>query len=110
LILVEGSVTTREKRLRRAAARQGLRLAKSARRNPDAEDFGKYRIENPQLDNAVVAGGSPFDYSLDLDDVEEALAQHGEKRPHHPLQRDEDYENAITPHAPHDGHWRTSRT
>jgi hypothetical protein len=108
LTLVEGSVTTRERRLRRVAARQGLRLSKSARRDPRAEDFGKYRIENPELNNAVVAGGSPFDYSLDLDGVEDALVRYRDRQHHHPLQRDEDYENAITPHAPHDGHWRTS--
>jgi hypothetical protein len=106
---VKASVMTREKRLRRAAARQGLRLSKSARRNPSAEDFGRYRIENPQAGNAVVAGNSPFDYSLDLDEVEDALQRYRDGRHHHPLQRDEDYENAITPHAPHDGHWHTSR-
>ena len=99
---MEASELTREKRLRRAAARQGLRLSKSLRRDPYANDYGKYRVENPHLGGIIVAGGSPFDYSLDLDGVELVLFpdRHG-----HPLNRDEDYENAITPHAPHDGKW-----
>ena len=95
---------TREKRLRRAAARQGLRLSKSPRRDPYANDYGKYRVENPHLSGVIVAGGCPFDYSLDLDEVEVVLDQ-DRHRHGHPLNRDEDYENAITPHAPHDGNW-----
>jgi hypothetical protein len=98
---------TREKRLRRAAARQGLRLSKSPRRDPYASDYGKYRVEHPDSGGKIVAGGAPFEYSLDLDQVELVLFpdrhRHG-----HPLNRDEDYENAITPHAPHDGNWRGS--
>ena len=96
------SETTREKRLRRAAARQGLRLAKSPRRNRRASDYGKYRVEDQGPGGSVVAGGVPYDYSLNLDQVELVLFpdRHG-----HPLNRDEDYENAITPHAPHDGDW-----
>ena len=70
---MEVNEITREKRLRRAAARQGLRLAKSARRDPYANDYGKYRVENPHLGGVIVAGGLPFDYSLDLDEVEEVL-------------------------------------
>jgi transposase InsO family protein len=102
---MDASEITREKRLRRAAARQGLRLSKSARRNPYANDYGKYRVEDPHLGGLIVAGGSPFDYSLDLDEVEKVLSpnQHGGHG--RPLRRDEDYENAITPHAPHDGNW-----
>ena len=96
---------TREKRLRRAAARQGLRLSKSPRRDPYANDFGKYRVENANLAGVIVAGGLPFDYSLDLDEVEEFLFPDRDRRHGHPLNRDEDYENAITPHAPHDGNW-----
>jgi hypothetical protein len=44
----------REKRLRRAAARQGLRLSKSARRDRNANDYGKYRVENPEARDAIV--------------------------------------------------------
>src|SRR5262245_33252294 len=105
---MDGSEITREKRLRRAAARQGLRLSKSARRDPRANDYGKYRVENPGLGGAVVAGGAPFDYSLDLDGVELVLFPDRYRSHGHPLNRDEDYENAITPHAPHDGQWRTT--
>ncbi len=102
---MDASEITREKRLRRAAARQGLRLSKSARRDRYAKDYGKYRVENPHLSDAIVAGGAPFDYSLDLDQVEDVLFPDRHRRPSHPLRRDEDYENAITPHAPHDGNW-----
>jgi hypothetical protein len=106
-MLMDASKITREKRLRRAAARQGLRLSKSARRDPYANDYGKYRVENPHLGGVIVAGGSPFDYSLDLDEVEEVLFPNRYRSHGRPLRRDEDYENAITPHAPHDGNWRS---
>jgi hypothetical protein len=96
---------SRERRLRRAAARQGLRLSKSARRDRYANDFGKYRLENPRQGGAVVAGGKPFGHSLNLDQVELLLFPERFRRHDHPLRRDEDYENAITPHAPHDGDW-----
>lgn len=102
---METSQISREKRLRRAAARQGLRLAKSTRRDPRADDYGKYRLENLRLTGVVVAGGSPFEYSLDLNQVEEVLFPDLNRKHGHPLRRDEDYENAITPHAPHDGKW-----
>jgi hypothetical protein len=107
---MEAAEITREKRLRRAAARQGLRLSKSARRDPYANDYGKYRVENPHLGGVIVAGGYPFDYSLDLDGVEAILFpdrdEDRDRSRRHPLNRDEDYENAITPHAPHDGNWK----
>jgi hypothetical protein len=106
---MESSQITREKRLRRAAARQGLRLSKSARRDPHASDYGKYRLENPQLRGVVVAGGSPLAYSLDLNEVEQVLFPERNRSNRRPLRRDEDYENAITPHAPHDGIWRRSQ-
>ena len=102
---MEAGEITREKRLRRAAERQGLRLSKSARRDPHASDYGKYRVENPRS-GAIVAGGTPFDFSLDLDQVEVVLFPDRHRTHGHPLNRDEDYENAITPHAPHDGNWR----
>ena len=103
---MEGSEITREKRLRRAAARQGLRLSKSSRRDPHANEYGKYRVEDPHRSGAIVAGGSPFDYSLGLDEVERVLFPDRYRGRGRPLRRDEDYENAITPHAPHDGDWR----
>jgi hypothetical protein len=102
---MDASDVRREKRLRRQAARQGLHLSKSARRDPRAGDYGKYRVENPRANNAIVAGGSPFDYSLNLDEVEAVLFPDRFRTHGRPLRRDEDYENAITPHAPHDGDW-----
>src|SRR5690606_38550870 len=87
---VDQDELTREDQLRRAAQRKGLRLSKS--------DDGRYTIEGLHSD---AAGESAVD--LDLDEVEQALFQPQPRD--HPLARDEDYENAITPHAPHDGHW-----
>jgi len=95
----------REKRLRRAAARQGLRLSKSARRESRGNDHGRYRLDNPELDVAVLAGHPALDYTLDLDGVEDVLFPDRHGAHEHPLARDEDFENAITPHAPHDGNW-----
>lgn len=37
-----------ENRLRRVAARQGLVLQRSRRRDPRAVDFGKYRFSNEE--------------------------------------------------------------
>jgi hypothetical protein len=96
---------SREKRLRRAAEREGLRLSKSARRNPSAADYGRYRLEDRNRSGADLAGRPPSGYDLDLDRVEEILFWRTHHRHGHPLNRDEDYENAITPHAPHDGNW-----
>jgi hypothetical protein len=95
----------REKRLRHAAARQGLRLSKSTRRDDPAGDRGRYRLSNPNLEPELAAGGSPPDYTLDLDGVEDVLFPYRHGAHDHPLARDEDFENAITPHAPHDGNW-----
>lgn len=57
-----------EVRIRRKAARQGLVLTKSRRRDPDAIDFGGYMLVDGRT-NAVVAGSDPFPYSLTLDDA-----------------------------------------
>jgi hypothetical protein len=57
-----------ENRLRRAAARQGLRLEKSRRRDPRAYDYGTYAL----IDGAsrtLVAGDTNTGYGLDLEDV-----------------------------------------
>lgn len=54
------------------AARQGLGLQKSRRRDPRALDYGGWMIVNPET-NAVVAGGHPAPYSFTLDDIEEFL-------------------------------------
>ena len=89
-----GDDILREEQLGRAAERRGLRLVKA----PD----GKYKIETAEPASGIAGGGPPVDCP-DLDAVEQFLFS----PPAHsrPLRRDEDYENAITPHAPHDGDW-----
>ena len=62
----------RENRLRRMAERQGLSVRKSRRRDPRAVDYGLYHLVDTDL-NAIIAGGSPWNYSMTLDDVEEWL-------------------------------------
>lgn len=57
----------RENRLRRAAARQGLALAKSRRRDPRALDFGLYWLTDQ--DGAFVTPES----GTDLDEIERYL-------------------------------------
>jgi len=66
----------REGRLRRAAARHGLRLLKSPRRDPDAFDFGLYALVDVQHGGAIHAGsaiGTP--YALDLDEAARCLRE-----------------------------------
>ena len=55
---------TREMRLRRAAARQGLELKRSRRRDPRALDFGAWWLVNPAT-GAIVAGDERTGMSLD---------------------------------------------
>lgn len=64
--------TSRERRLRRLAQRQGLQLAKSRRRNPHAADYGMYWLVDPYL-NTVVFGIGPAGADADLDAIERAL-------------------------------------
>lgn len=65
----------REDRLRRRAARQGLRLMKSRRRDRRAIDYGTYQLVNPHT-HALVSYGLSAGYGLSLDEVEEALTEH----------------------------------
>ena len=67
----------RENRLRRAAARQGLRLEKSRRRDERALDYGRYWLVDGPGPNGggwrsrrMIAGGV---YGCRLDEIEEAL-------------------------------------
>jgi hypothetical protein len=62
----------RENRLRRAAARQGLRLTKSRRRDPLALDFGRYWLTDDN--NRGVAGDMN---GCTLDEIEEVLRNPG---------------------------------
>ena len=67
-----GADKARENRLRRVAARQGLRLTRSRARDPEAPDFGTYVLTDPAT-NFVVASGLQIGHGLSLDDVERAL-------------------------------------
>ena len=61
-----------ENRVRRALSRRGLILSKTRRRDPKARDFDGYMIIDADT-NSVVAGGTPFAFSMSLFDVEEWL-------------------------------------
>lgn len=64
----------RANRLRRAAARQGLQLIKSRRRDPRALDYGGWMITEFST-NTVVVGATPREFSMSLDDVERYLTR-----------------------------------
>jgi len=79
----------RENKLRRMAERQGRKLEKSRRRDPRAVDYGGYMLLDART-NAVIAGDSPFAYSLTLDDVEAMVGDdiHVVAEPDLPVQPD----------------------
>jgi hypothetical protein len=60
----------RENRLRRIAARRGLILRKSKRRDPGALDFGAYWLDDAE-GNYLVYGDQ---WGTDLDGIEEYLS------------------------------------
>lgn len=60
----------RENRARRMAARQGLALVKSRRRDEHALDYGRYWLLSPHNSNALVAGG---EWGITLEEVEHEL-------------------------------------
>ena len=62
----------RENRLRRMAARQGLQLRKSRRRDPLARGFGTFMLVDPYI-NGMVAGDHQMGYGWSLDDIEDWL-------------------------------------
>lgn len=64
----------RENRLRRMAARQGLRLSKCRRRDPRAIDFGCYMLTDTEK-NCVVAGAERGRPDFTLNDVEDFLTK-----------------------------------
>ena len=66
----------RENRIRRMAARQGLTLARSRRRDPRAIDYGTYWLIVPTT-NAVALGGQ---LGVSLDEIESALLDTGVAR------------------------------
>jgi hypothetical protein len=63
---------TRENRLRRMAARQGLQLTRSRRRDPRAIDFGGFMLIDIYRDTGIM-GDQPYAFSATLDDVEAYL-------------------------------------
>lgn len=63
----------RENRLRAAARRQGLVLAKSRRRDPRSYDYGTYMLMDGRTGAIVAAGVEGHAYGLSLDDVESVL-------------------------------------
>jgi hypothetical protein len=74
------SEKVRENRLRRMAQRQGLRLLKSRRRDPNARDYGGFALIKPD-GNSAEHGFDPWPYSATLDEIEEVLKRRGaEKR------------------------------
>lgn len=60
-----------ENKLRRAAARQGLLLRKSKRRDPMATGYGTYMLV--RRDGTVYAAGPSGHYGLDMKGVFHAL-------------------------------------
>lgn len=64
----------REGRLRRAAQRQGLTLAKSRRRDAHATDYGTYMLLD-LFTSGVVVSGRPSGYGLTLEQVEDELTR-----------------------------------
>jgi hypothetical protein len=70
---------SREARLRRMAARQGLILHKSRRRDPNAIGYGGYMLVNAEM-NAVVHGELDSFNALSLDDVEAWLTRPASQR------------------------------
>jgi hypothetical protein len=64
-----------ENRLRRMAARQGLRLEKSRRRDPHALGFGTYQLVWIDTNELAASGGNPEGYGMHLDEIETALKE-----------------------------------
>lgn len=71
--MLKQTVQAREARVRRTLKRDGYVLTKSRVRNPEDYRYGGYMIVDAQI-NGVVAGGSPIEFCLDLDDVEKWAA------------------------------------
>lgn len=65
---------TYENRLRRVAARQGLKLMKSPRRDVRATDYGTYQLVD-QSTNTVVSCGLQSGFGLSLEEIAEQLSE-----------------------------------
>ncbi len=64
---MEATEKVREARLRRLAQRQGIKLVRSRRRDPQAADFGRYTLVDPETNRAIAGEQSS---AMTLDDVE----------------------------------------
>jgi hypothetical protein len=67
----------KENRLRRMAARQGLRLEKSRRRDPRAIGYGTYQLVWIDSNAIAASGGNRDGYGMHLDEIETALTEGG---------------------------------
>jgi|1185.fasta_scaffold972006_2 hypothetical protein len=65
----------RENKLRRMAARQGLRLEKSRTRDWRFPDFGTYRLVDPFNNTVVAYGYTQNGYGMTLDEIKKALSE-----------------------------------
>ena len=65
---------TYENRLRRVAARQGLKLMKSPRRDVRATDYGTYQLVD-QSTNTLVSYGLQSGFGLSLEEIAEQLSE-----------------------------------
>jgi len=67
----------RESRLRRLAARQGLVLRRSRRRDGRSPAFGTYQLVDAQSDLIAAGDGhGPYEgFGLSLDDIQRALKE-----------------------------------
>ncbi|BBX22948.1 hypothetical protein MTER_23590 [Mycolicibacter terrae] len=61
-----------ENRLRRSAARQGLRLEKSRTRDPQGSDYGTYQLVDVAT-NTIAKCGSQRGYGLGLNEINQVL-------------------------------------
>jgi hypothetical protein len=81
---MDRSIKVRENRLRRMAARQGLKLARNPRRDPRAIDYGSYMLTDA---NEVLIADFGWDHVRSpegaswLDDVEAWLTRPRRVRP-----------------------------
>ena len=66
------------RRLRRLAANRGLRLVKSRRRNPEAPDYGRYGLVDPQSGDKLLGFKRTRVYAT-ADEVERYLGEAAEK-------------------------------
>ena len=66
------TIAQSEHSLRRAARRLGLSVRKSRIRDPNSPSYGGFILVDK--DNCVLAGGYPWLFSLDLEDVAEELS------------------------------------